>query len=70
VQSSTAGVAAHELHATPDARRALLADLTRCGWSGDELETFLESLDPDGVATAYLFRCRRCRIHLAHADFT
>jgi uncharacterized protein CbrC (UPF0167 family) len=62
-------VGAHELNAAPDARQALLADLVSYGWSDDELKTFLESLDPDGVATAYLFRCRHCHKHLAYADF-
>lgn len=31
---------------------------------------FLAALDKDGPPTAYLFRCRQCRTHLAYADTT
>jgi uncharacterized protein len=62
-------VGARELHAKPDAQQALLTDMAGYGWSADELEGFLDSLDPDGAATAYLFRCRHCRTYLAYADF-
>jgi uncharacterized protein CbrC (UPF0167 family) len=44
-------------------------EMAQYGWSAGELETFLHSLSPDGAATAYLFRCRHCRAHLAYADF-
>jgi uncharacterized protein CbrC (UPF0167 family) len=62
-------VGAKELHTYPDARRVLLADMARYGWDDDQIERFFEALDPDGGATAYLFRCRHCRTHLAYADF-
>lgn len=35
----------------------------------DQVEHFLGSLDKDGEATAYLFRCRICAAHLAYTDF-
>ncbi|WP_078869341.1 CbrC family protein [Streptomyces sp. NRRL B-1347] len=39
------------------------------GWPSEQVEHFLGSLDKDGEATAYLFRCRVCAAHLAYADF-
>jgi uncharacterized protein CbrC (UPF0167 family) len=63
-------VGAKELRTLPDARAVLLADMGRYGWSAAQLERFVESLDAGGSATAYLFRCRHCRTHLAYADFT
>ena len=50
-------VGAKELRTLPDARAVLLADMAGYGWSADQLERFLESLDAGGSATAYLFRC-------------
>lgn len=44
-------VGAKQLSAYPDARGVLCADLGRCGWSADQLDWFLESLDADGGAT-------------------
>lgn len=62
-------VGAKDLRRLPAARRFLVADMEKYGWSAEQLERFLESLDPDGGATAYLFRCRHCHTHLAYADF-
>lgn len=62
-------IGAQELRTLPDARAALAAELAPYGWSAAELDAFIESLTPDGSATAYLFRCRHCRTHLAYADF-
>lgn len=41
------------------------------GWGRPsvQVEHFLGSLDKDGEATAYLFRCRVCATHLAYSDF-
>jgi uncharacterized protein CbrC (UPF0167 family) len=62
-------VGASGLRELPDARRFLLDDLSRHGWNAGRLDSFIESIDPEGGATAYLFRCRHCRSHLAYADF-
>lgn len=62
-------IGAKELSALPDAHRSLVADTAEYGWSADQLAKFLERLDPNDGATAYLFRCRHCRTHLAYADF-
>ncbi|GAA4608739.1 uncharacterized protein CbrC (UPF0167 family) [Actinoplanes octamycinicus] len=55
-------VGAREIEALPDARESLVEHL------GDE--TLLAYLVPDGAISAFLFRCRRCRAHLAYADFS
>lgn len=50
----------------------LVADLIRqvedMGLTGDLAEAFVGSLDVDGAATAYRFRCRVCGTSLAYAD--
>jgi uncharacterized protein CbrC (UPF0167 family) len=33
-------------------------------------EWFIAALNKDDPPTAYLFRCRKCRTHLAYADST
>lgn len=38
------------------------------GFEPDEVDAVVASLDVDGSATAYLFRCRHCEIYLAYAD--
>ncbi|MCU1389823.1 MAG: hypothetical protein JWL72_3161, partial [Ilumatobacteraceae bacterium] len=50
-----------ELEQIPDALNTLLDD-------DDQTEAFVRSLDVDGDATAYLFRCLACGTHLAYAD--
>lgn len=45
-------VGAKQLSAYHDVRGVLRADLGRCGWSADQLDWFLESLDADGGATS------------------
>ncbi|HEY1370578.1 MAG TPA: CbrC family protein [Gaiellaceae bacterium] len=61
---------AKELEPHPDAIDALRRELDDYGWSQQQVEEYLASLDRDGQPTAYLFRCRRCRRHLAYSDFT
>lgn len=34
----------------------------------DDAEMFVGSLDAEGLATGYLFRCLHCGVHLAYAD--
>ncbi len=56
-----------ELSAHPEALDRLRADMRRDGRHDDEqLEDFLTHLGGD--ATALLFRCTVCGIHLAYAD--
>ncbi|MGW8333016.1 CbrC family protein [Streptomyces sp. NPDC055897] len=62
-------VGAVELAAHPDALEMLRRESHGWGWPSDKVEDFLGSLDKDGEATAYLFRCRVCAVHLAYADF-
>ncbi|MGW7239296.1 CbrC family protein [Streptomyces sp. NPDC054804] len=39
-------------------------------WPAGQGDGLLDSLDKDGQPTAYLFRCRVCDTHLAHAEVT
>ncbi|MEU3355203.1 CbrC family protein [Streptomyces sp. NPDC037389] len=63
-------VGAVELADHPDALESLRQGVSHWGWSADQIDHFLGSLDKDGQPTAYLFRCRTCAAHLAYADFT
>ncbi|MEU9150741.1 CbrC family protein [Streptomyces sp. NPDC048417] len=56
---------AGELKAYPSA-----VEYLRRQWPSGQADGLLDSLDKDGRPTAYLFRCRVCDVHLAHADFT
>lgn len=47
---------------------ALIVQAHELGLDGDLAEAFVGSLDVDGAATAYRFRCRRCGASLAYAD--
>ena len=53
-----------ELAAYPDA----LADIRLGLRQRDGADRFLAALDKDGQPTAYLFRCRVCRTHVAYTD--
>lgn len=57
-----------ELEALPAVRAALVDRAIADGLPREPAEAFVGSLDVDGAATAYLFRCRRCGEHLAYAD--
>ncbi|MER7720867.1 CbrC family protein [Streptomyces flaveolus] len=59
-----------ELAGYPDALDSLRQDIRTWGWSDNQNNDFLGSLDSGGQPTAYLFRCRTCAAHLAYADFT
>ncbi len=59
-----------ELAGYPDALDSLQQDIRTWGWSDDQIDDFVGSLDSGGQPTAYLFRCRACAAHLAYADFT
>jgi uncharacterized protein CbrC (UPF0167 family) len=61
---------ARELAGWPDAVESLRQDIRAWGWPDHQIDDFLDSLDSNGQATAYLFRCRTCATHLAYADFT
>jgi uncharacterized protein CbrC (UPF0167 family) len=50
------------------ALESLRADLDGLGWDDDEIDAFLDALDADGSACAYLFRCVHCGTHLAYCD--
>jgi hypothetical protein len=38
------------------------------GWTVRESQEYVDALDADGEATAYLFRCLVCGSHLAFSD--
>jgi len=59
-----------ELDAHPDALEDLRREHTGLGWSAEQVEAYLDTLDSDGEPTAYLFRCLGCGRHLAYSDFT
>jgi uncharacterized protein CbrC (UPF0167 family) len=57
-----------ELEAHPDAEATVRADVAGWGLEPDDIDALVGSLDVDGSATAYLFRCLHCGAHLAYAD--
>ena len=57
-----------ELEAHPDAVASVRADVAGWGLETDDIDALVGSLDVDGSATAYLFRCLHCDTHLAYAD--
>ncbi|MFD0117035.1 CbrC family protein [Streptomyces sp. NBC_00401] len=61
---------AGELAVHPEALEMLRREASGWGRPADQVEHYVGSLDKDGQATAYLFRCRVCAIHLAYSDFT
>lgn len=63
-------VGAEELVAFPDAREVLRAELSGGPWSAAVVEGYLHALSRHGQPTAYLFRCRHCRMYLAYSDST
>uniref|UniRef100_A0AAU2VF84 CbrC family protein n=1 Tax=Streptomyces sp. NBC_00003 TaxID=2903608 RepID=A0AAU2VF84_9ACTN len=58
-----------ELAAHPEVLEMLRQEANGWGWPSEQVEHFLASLDKDGEATAYLFRCQVCAAHLAYTDF-
>ncbi|MCQ4211286.1 CbrC family protein [Streptomyces longispororuber] len=60
---------AAELAVFPEALDMLRREASGWGRPSVQVEHFLGSLDKDGEATAYLFRCRVCATHLAYSDF-
>ena len=63
-------VGSKELQQHPDAIEMLRREGEERGWDSDQIAGYLRALDKDGGATAYLFRCRHCGVHLAYSDFT
>ena len=57
-----------ELADLPDAVDRLKEQAAQWGFTGDDADAFVGSLDVDGASTAYLFRCLHCGTHLAYAD--
>lgn len=57
-----------ELADLPEAQAMLREQAARWGFTGDDAQAFVGSLDVDGSSTAYLFRCLHCARHLAYAD--
>lgn len=59
-----------ELQQHPEALTMIRAEHTGAGWTDDDVEGYLRALHPDGDATAYLFRCLHCGMHLAYSDMS
>ena len=59
-----------ELAQRADAVEVLRHEHDGLGWTAEQVEEYLQRLDPDSPPTAYLFRCRVCGTHLAYSDFT
>jgi uncharacterized protein CbrC (UPF0167 family) len=57
-----------ELQLYPEAVESLRHEQDDDPWPADEVEEYLRALRKEGEATAYLFRCRHCRRHLAYSD--
>ncbi|EDY49186.1 conserved hypothetical protein [Streptomyces clavuligerus] len=58
-----------ELAAHPDALGQLRRKASGWGWPPGQIEHHLNTLGTGSSASAYLFRCRHCGIHLAYSDF-
>ncbi|GGR51122.1 UPF0167 protein [Actinoplanes ianthinogenes] len=52
----------------PDAVEMLRTSCQELGWSTEQIEDLLRTLDRDGEPTAYLFQCLHCAAHLASWD--
>jgi hypothetical protein len=61
-------VGREQLDAYPEALEMLLHEHAEQGWDVRESESYVDSLDADGDAVAYLFRCLTCGTHLAFSD--
>lgn len=59
-----------DLATYPDARKCLLDEALGYGLSPEQAEESLRNMQPDGNATAYLFRCLHCDAHLAYSDLS
>jgi uncharacterized protein CbrC (UPF0167 family) len=61
---------AGELRKYPDAFEALRTELRELPWAreGNAADDFIDALDPEGGAVAYLFRCLHCGTHRAIWD--
>lgn len=57
-----------ELADHPEAVAQLREQAASWGFTGEDADAFVGSLDADGASTAYLFRCLHCHAHLAYAD--
>lgn len=57
-----------ELERHPDAVADVTHRLIEEGVDASDAEVIVGSLDPDGLATGYLFRCLTCGAHLGYAD--
>jgi len=53
-----------------EALKAVAEEFEDQGWTSGELGRYLRSLERDGEPTAYLFRCRHCRMLRGYSDFT
>ena len=54
----------------PDALEMLLHENDEFGWSPEQSEEYVKHLRTDGDATAYLFRCLACGVHMAYTDMS
>jgi hypothetical protein len=57
-----------ELERFPDVLEMLVHENDSLGWSESESRMYVDALDAEGEATAYLFRCLVCGMHLAFSD--
>ena len=57
-----------ELQSHPAALDDLRRGYADAGWSAEQIEEYLRSLDREGTPTAYLFQCRHCGTALAYSD--
>ncbi len=57
-----------ELEAYPDALGCVTTQINGWGLDHEDASALVGSLDVDGSATAYLFRCLHCSTYLAYAD--
>jgi uncharacterized protein CbrC (UPF0167 family) len=57
-----------EIERHPAAVDHLRRENAGTGWSPEQIEDYLRSLDREGSPTAYLFRCRQCGMALAYSD--
>jgi uncharacterized protein CbrC (UPF0167 family) len=57
-----------EIQSYPAAVDALRRENAGAGWSAEQIDEYLRSLDREGSPTAYLFQCRHCGTALAYSD--
>ena len=59
-----------DLDAHPEALEMLMHEHDEDGWTPAQSSEYVDGLDADGDATAYLFRCLVCGAHVAFSDYS